>query len=117
MTDLSSGISPLSKQPGSRHQSSTSLADHSEGGSKKETYAVSMVTTYDAVKSGVKEAAIVGGTIEKQLREKLSHLSQVWEDRWLCLDKYSVVCTGVYISRIHVLENVFTKFVALAKIV
>lgn len=73
-----SGIEHLFSNGDNRVKKSSSMhSDLSEGGSKKESYAVSMATTYEAVRSGVKEAAVVGATIETLLREKLSRLAQV----------------------------------------
>lgn len=75
------GIGPLHSTSNGRVKKSTSMpTDLSEGGPKKETYAVSMVTTYEAVRSGVKEAVVVGGTMDAVLREKLTRLAQVVEE-------------------------------------
>ncbi|XP_041481185.1 myomegalin-like isoform X3 [Lytechinus variegatus] len=76
------GIGHLYGNGESRVKKSSSMQSNlSDGTSKKESYAVSMATTYEAVRSGVKEAAVVGGTIEVLLREKLSRLAQVVEER------------------------------------
>ncbi|XP_072177099.1 uncharacterized protein [Diadema setosum] len=75
------GFELLSDQTSGRSKRKSSpRGDAPDGGSKKETYAVSMLSTYEAIKSGVKEAALVGGAIEMQLRQKLSLLAQFGEE-------------------------------------